>query len=343
MFVTTSVMVVLCLSNFFEAYSMVDKPADQMTDSFLEFSIKSNELNSEINKNPDSLEELINLISSDSQSYLFFKVNHMTNGKAVYFNNINFAPKVITGRSFNKKDFENKSNTILISEDVLNNTHKENGKTYYIVENKAYEVIGVYKKSLNKVNLDADYYYNMVASNNLQVHNDLISGLYQLDAAEQTDKIITSLSSFLTIEIFGDNQMNNFFDKIEKTLSTQAINVFPLFLVILMVLLNTFSITTNWIGRRKKEIAIRRLCGATKRDIQKMLFFEYLSITTISFLMGLILAYMISKVSLWIFIGFNFSLTTLFISLTMTTAIGIVSSIILIKQYNNNEINNLMR
>lgn len=343
MFITTAVMVVLCLSNFVEAYSMVNKPADQMSNSSLEFSILTNEVDYELKKNLDSLGELIEFINNKSDSYIFYKDNYMTNGKAIYFRNIDFFPKLIDGRTFTEKDFINNTNTVLISSDVSNKTFKENSKTYYIVENSAYEVIGIYEKSSNKVNLDADYYYNMLATNNLIVHNDLIAGLYQLDSADQTDRIVNSLSTILPIDIVENNKMNSFLDKVAKTFSTQAINVFPIFLVVLMVLLNTISITTNWIGRRKKELAIRRLCGATTEDIKKMLLFEYILITTLCFSIGLILAYIISNVSLWIFIGFDFSLTTILIAFFLTLAIGIVSSLILIKQYDSYEINKLLR
>ena len=343
MFITTAVMVVLCLSNFIEAYSMVDQPADQMSNSYVEFSILTNQVDYETNNNINTLKELINFINNDSKSYLFFKENDLTNGKAVYFRNMDFSPKLIDGRSFNETDFKNHTNTILISKDVLDQTFEKNGKTYYIVENNAYEVIGVYEKSSNKINVDSDYYLNMLSANNLQVHENMIAGLYQLDAANQTDQIVKNLSMVLPIEINDKSKSNSFLDKMQKTLSTQAISVFPILLVALMVLLNTISITSNWIGRRKKEIAIRWLCGATKEDIKRLLFFEYIIITTLCFLIGFILAYIISRVNMWIFIGFDFSLTTILIAYFITLTIGIASSFILLKQYDSYEINRLMR
>lgn len=339
-FITTAVMVVLCLSNFIKAYSMVDDPADLLSNSYMDFSVVSGvKINSEIT----NLEVFTDYINENSNSFILYKENIMTKGKALYFKNAEFKPNLIDGREFNESDFKNNTNTIMISSDVQDKVIEKEGKKYYTVENDLYEVIGVYQKSKNKINIDSNYYYNMLASNNLDQNSNLLSGLYQLDGFDSTHSLLMNMTTLLPIEVHENQTANTFFEKLEKALSTQAINVFPLFLIIVMVLLNTTGITINWIEKRKKEIAIRRLCGATKSEIKKMLIKEYILLTSGCFVVGLSLAYFISKISLWIFIGFDFSILTIFMAFIFTLFIGIFSSLILMTFYDKNEVNGLMR
>jgi len=333
-------MVVLCLSNFIKAYSMVDDPADLLSNYYMEFSVVNGvEINSEIT----DLVAFTDYINENSNSFILYKENIMNKGKALYFKNAEFKPNLINGRGFTESDFKNNTNTIMISSDVQDNVIKKNGKKYFAVENDLYEVIGVYQKSTNKINIDSNYYYNMLASNNLDQNSNLLIGLYQLDGFDSTLSLLMNMTILLPIEIHENQTVNTFFEKLEKALSTQAINVFPILLIIVMVLLNTSGITINWIEKRKKEIAIRRLCGATKFEIKKMLIKEYILLTSGCFIVGLSLAYIISKVSLWIFIGFDFSLLTIIMAFIFTLLIGLASSLILITFYDKNEVNGLMR
>lgn len=343
-FITTAIMVVLCLSNFIKAYSMVDDPNDLLSNSYVEFSVVSAaKISSNLDSEIKNLLAFTNYINESSNSFILYKENILTKGKALYFKNAEFKPNLKDGRGFTESDFKNNTNTIMISSEIQGDVIEKDGKKYYTVENDLYEVIGIYQKSKNKINIDSNYYYNMLASNNLDQNSNILNGLYQLDGFDNTSEQLINITKLLPIEIHGNQTVNSFSERLEKALSTQAINVFPILLIIVMVLLNTTGITINWIEKRKKEIAIRRLCGSTKFQIKKMLIKEYLLLTTGCFVVGLSIAYIISKVSLWIFIGFDFSLITIIIAFIFTLLIGLSSSLILMTFYDKNEVNGLMR
>ena len=326
-FISISIVTTLCLSSFIEAFRMVSIPPDLLSKNYVNFSIKP------YNKDNLNISDIINYMSSYN-NILFYKVEKLSNSKGVYFNEESlFKLNIIDGRNFNENDFLNNTNTVLISDEIINKCIIENGNKYILHNNNYYEVIGVYEKSNNKINLDSDYYFNLLAENNINNLN-MLNGTFILDTnKENSEAIINSLKTLGNIEINESEISNTFIERIEKTLSVQAINLTPIVLIVILIFLNTIGITTKWIEDRKNELRIKALLGANYNRLKAMLFKEYLCITIISFLIGYFIAYIISYFDFKIFVGFRFSIITCIGTFIIIFILGLISGSIMTISY----------
>lgn len=302
---------------------MVSTPSDFLSKEYLDFNINKFE-DVDIN-----LKDITNQISSYDNT-LIYKVENSSNSKGIYYSkNYIFKLNLKEGRIFNQNDFKYNTNTVLISSNILNKIEIKDGKRCILHNNNYYEVIGVYQKSSNKINLDSDYYFNLLAKNNFNYSD--IDGNFLLDTDEYN--IMSIFESIGYININKRMNDNNFIEKLEKVMSVQCINIITVVLIILLIFLSTIGTTTSWVESRKNELMIRFLSGANYNMIKRMLVKEYIYLITCSFIIGYIISYFISSLDFKVFVVFNFSLITLIISFTMTMILGLISTIIMIKSY----------
>lgn len=68
-----------------------------------------------------------------------------------------------------------------------------------------------------------------------------------------------------------------------------------LILLSTLILLNIWSIMGFWLESKKSEVFIRRLCGASNEAVMKKIMLDYWLLISISFIMSLILVWLIGK------------------------------------------------
>ena len=104
----------------------------------------------------------------------------------------------------------------------------------------------------------------------------------------------------------------------------------PLCLVMIAVILNSINITINWVNNNKKELVVRRICGANMKNLTFLLIRKYFILTSVSYVVGFVTAYLISKVNYSLFTGFDFSIITILISYLATMAMSVISILIML-------------
>lgn len=323
--ITIGLLVTLCLSNLIEAFKMTNVPGNYVTNNYYEFSIGENR--SKITQKNLNLSSMLEFLDNQESKFLLLKEAD-NNIFGVYAINHQFTPNIISGRSFSKEDFKNKTNTIIISNKLKNKCIKKDGDTYYKLDCNYFKVIGVFKQSDNPINPDADAYYNLASKNLISndiIYNNYILGRFKIDAGNKTTGIVNKLNAYCTIKIMRTNLDNGFIERLKKAISSQGISLFPIILIIFLIVLNSVNISSNWIENRKQEIFIRRLVGADNKKIAIMLLKDLLLIVTFSYLIVLIFNIVLSNINLVIMSNFKFSIDTIIISYFVIMIIGMLT------------------
>jgi len=279
-------------------------------------------------ENPVRTKDLIDYCKEREDSFIIYRDFPYTSGKAVYLGgNTSFEPDIVEGRSFTKEDFEKQMPVAIIAdyEWLSDKCIIRNGKEYILHENNEYEVIGKFKRpsrqylqedglTMYEGVYDASYFVNMAASFETDIFIPL-NGYYTIDAKEKSGEFLegfTNLVKKINPDIRIDRE-----EVIEEAIivnNTQrllrAINYEDsmklLILIILpafLILLNIPSITNYWIEGRKKEISVRMLSGGKPSAIRNMMLRDYLLITTIGYVFGLLLVIIVANFKLFLFIG----------------------------------------
>ncbi|MCL2311067.1 MAG: hypothetical protein FWC41_07300 [Firmicutes bacterium] len=322
--------ITLFMSNFVIAFKMAQTPSDMLSKNYGAISIGFDK--NKIEQKGLHLSNLINLINKESTPITILKID-TTSAAGVFSNTNGYTPDLISGRGFTIDDFSNKTNTVLISESLLSMCANNGGKQYYSLNNQNFEIIGVYKKSTNLVNLDSSIYYNLNSENITRGFNS-ISGIYHIDAKNKTIDIIQKIDNLCSVILTKNPGKLHFSENFKKALSTQKGSVLIFILIIAMVTLSSISISINWLESRRREFFIRKLVGGYKSKINKMLIKDFWFIITLSFFLSSLLSVTISKLNMDIFVGFNFDILTMISSYLFIIFLGTITILLTLIFYN---------
>lgn len=250
----------------------------------------------------------------------------LSNGRAVYLGgDTSFNPEIVEGRSFTKEDFENQTPVAIIADDewIINRCVIRDGREYYLHENNEYEVIGKFRRPswhyleedgmpIYPLLHDASYFVNMAASFDTNL-NAPLNGGYTIDAKEKSGEFLEGFES-LAREINPDIQIDAEEVEVITINNTQkllrAINYEDSIMIMavciitsFLILLNIASITNYWIEGREKEISARVLSGGKPSAIRNMMLRDYLLITTIGYIFGLLLVIIVAHLEPFSFMG----------------------------------------
>lgn len=341
MMMIIGLLIILCLSNFVEAFKMVNVPANGLTKNYFDFSI--GEFRDKIDQNNITLPDMLNFLKNQKSNIILFKKSD-TKIFGVYTVNKQFEPNIILGRTFTQEDFNNGTNTIIINQKLKDKCIDKNGKKFYEFDTNYFQVIGIFKPNNNNINKDALAYYNLaskkIISKNL-IYDNYIFGEFEIDAGDKTKEIVKRLDDYCIVKITRSVRDNSFKEILQKTISSQSLTLFPVTLIIFLIILNSISVSSNWIENRKKEIFIRRLVGATEKRIAIMLFKDFFLISTSSYIVALLLAMIVSKLQLITFFIFKLSIETIIIAYGLTMITGLISAGLMLITYYKNSISQI--
>jgi len=337
------ILVTLCLSDLIESYKMASIPSNGLTNDYYSFSV--GEYRDKIVENKIDLSSMLNFLRDKNLDFLLLKESD-SEIFGVYSLGDKFKPNIISGRNFSESDFENRTNTMIISKELEKGCISENNKKYYQYDANYFEVIGIFEPSNNSINKDAKAYYNL-NSNKMeslnQMYDNYIFGNFNIDAGNKTLEIVNQLDDYCTINILRRSTDNGFQERIQKTLSSQGLALFPILLIIFLLIINSVSISSSWLENRKIEILVRRLVGGTNKKITAMLIRDYLAISTFSYLIVLVICTFIYKFNFISFIKMKFSLETTILSYIVVIFIGLLSSILMLITYYKNDVAHIRR
>ena len=187
---------------------------------------------------------------------------------------------MISGRFFEDKDFTDNNNVAVIGKKVKN-TYEKAGQTYIQINGTEYKVIGVL--GYNDDTPFDDYVFINLLSCPKDDLNMYIIDFLSNTSQEHFEDIIEDLRSEIK-EIDMLSETASFSETVEVDFSAIVYFGGLFSSCILCIML----ISLQWLIYQKKELAIRRLVGASKQQITLLLLRKYVFYLLASFFVGVI-------------------------------------------------------
>lgn len=246
--------------------------------------------------NVPTINDLVTYLRNMDNTYIFAKQYSYTAGIGIlYSEEERFKLPLVSGRAFNEKDFVDHTNTIIVSEDIVSDCTDRNGTLFYMHNNEEYEVIGVFKGQVGD-SADETLYYINLAAQRLQDTSSI--GTYILDTGSSSISDFEKLGSYVenidkNIDVDFSKGLSKHASKFSNLMTNSMQMIAIIFIGGSLVLINSFSATTVWIYARKKEIGIRKMLGATDRQIYLLIVKQYIALIGSSYLLGMLPAFLI--------------------------------------------------
>lgn len=239
------------------------------------------------------------------------------------------------GRFFEESDYKNKAATAVIGSSMVDRVYMKNGKQYFGYNNQLFEVIGVFKETDS--DLDFTVYLNL--TNLIKNMNNY--GLYYVDA--QSSDIVESVLNIMKINAGEKYSTSRVVYEAKGMYGLSAMNNTLLICAILAALINLFISSVFFVADKRYSVAIRKLCGMTKKD----LFLQYGKKILILLLISFISVYLIIHY-FGGYMGFFFELNSLVCQHYMVTAvlfviIGIIVTRHIVKQADRIDISSTLK
>jgi len=208
---------------------------------------------------------------------------------------------LISGRDYTKEEVMNGEKKVLIGKNMTELMYNENGVEKINIQGSIYEVVGVVGRKNKETPWDDEIFMSLkVAPEKAKIRFSGVKPFIFLiknsnrqpieDCNELSGKIIGKQGSFTEKEIDEKNDVigNTFAKNNDFTEITIIITI--------LVLINMMSISMYWINDRIEEIGIRKAFGMNDKEIIKMIINELFSICIISFILVLIVQFILSMV-----------------------------------------------
>ena len=243
-------------------------------------------------ENPDLRGALLSASSENSGSFLLAADFTGVRAFAIYYTDASlFSMELKSGRLFQSDDFEQGRDAVLVNETTAAECVRQEGKLWWNYGGTLFEVIGVYADEDSFGGRTADCFLNFTAES---LDTSIFSS-FLFDAGGDTEKDFEAIEQEILSWPEGwyiDGAPAN--TKEAKEFSVSGTNFGVMFLMLLLtailILLNSVSEVQNWLQARRKEIAVRRLCGASAGAITFWIWKNLLILILISFAAGAALA-----------------------------------------------------
>lgn len=234
----------------------------------------------------DNKEEIINDIASNEEVAIMSENSNFLNGaitKGILFSEEKIEIPVNEGRNLEEEDLKDNNKFIIIGSEFKDLIKIKNNKKYINVFGDEYEVIGISENDILKYNIfvnlniidDKDRGENYVICSNKLSAKELFNMVYRYQEKYEN-----------SINILDLKQEKYTLDHVIERYSEVIKNYVVLMIISFLAL---FITTLYYINKIKLEIYITSLCGATKLDIFKLLSKKFSIISSISFIISIIL------------------------------------------------------
>lgn len=233
----------------------------------------------------------INTISKYENIFLqkkYFQFNEFT-GSEIYFNYIpEYIPNIIRGRYFNLEDFDLSTPVAVIGKNMIKNILKKNDIEYILINDIEYEVIGIMGGEDSLLN---DKF--IINFNDYNLDNSINEeSFYQIENNESL--ILNNLKKDLSllddkIKILEDSSLNI----INPISGYVKYRIYYLAFIFIIFIISTINISNFYMSKREKEIGILKAIGIRNSRIYLKIILEYEIISILSFLMGLLIHYLL--------------------------------------------------
>ena len=194
--------------------------------------------------------------------------------------------KVKEGRYFTEEEIALGENVALISDRNRNFCREEAGNYYFTFRGTRFKVVGFFKATDSGTG-SASRIFN-ISANALNGYSEWQYGYF--DCGETSVEALSkALLNGIDTDIhkYGTKEADVF----KGVISNIEFMLLLFFTVIVLVTINIFSALNTWIDGKRKELAVRKLSGATAKDISKKMCADYFAVSCIAFLIGLCVFY----------------------------------------------------
>lgn len=193
--------------------------------------------------------------------------------------------KITEGRYFTQKDYKQHSDVVMLREDMETLCEKRNGNYYYSYLGTEYEVIGwfqdIKRSSVSSIQCIFNIYSESLSKTESWEIAFLDMGESGMDAVSHCEEVANSGLEFYPMDSDKGNVNSDIVSNVNMMIGLYL-------LVAIMVFLNVFMATKNWLRGKRKEIAVRKMAGATAFSIYHWLLFSFLGLVTIAFAIGVL-------------------------------------------------------
>lgn len=236
------------------------------------------------------------------------EVNSYYSASAEYFkNNDLWHYPLVSGKYFTADDVKNGNKVVLIGSSLDEYSYKKNNEKYIKIEEEEYRVVGTIGFANQESRWDGRIIMpcTSLPKNCFEDFNDnkyfgisfiMYSNLGDYSKSEKFMKSQgNSILKNFSFEDLGQIQSNS-----DQVLSLAAENPDKILLIAaigyLVTLVFAINITIFWIEKRKYEISVRKAFGFTNGSIMKMIFTEMIGFAIISFIIAIIMQFVLSVV-----------------------------------------------
>ena len=199
--------------------------------------------------------------------------------------NRDLALKLLRGRSFSQQDMERGANVALVSQKMESKIVAQDGVSSIELDGLVFEVIGVFAAEENQVNPQPDFILNGLSAHEM-LRMPYVDGIYCLDT-DEAQAALTELDAWC-----GVTARKTAYQKTNEEQWKDAASV-TLLSVKLSAILSAFCVLAFcvvvilWVRNLRKELHVRRLCGASRRRVDCWLSGKYISAVMIGTLAAL--------------------------------------------------------
>lgn len=210
----------------------------------------------------------------------------------IYFNGIyKSGYNLLEGRFFNLEDFKENKKVVVIGKKLIDNVQIENGQKYIYRGNEKFLVIGIIGKKNSDTQYDLRILYNLNMDLDERDKPYLQQG-FNLDSAVKSESnlkniinVINNKNSSARIRtVYQDNRVSPLINAIQNS-RTLLLNFS---LIILCIIISLTRATAHWIDKIALELGIRRMYGASNKNIILHITKRYLTISGGSLVISLI-------------------------------------------------------
>lgn len=337
--------VIIITGNINKAYDSILEFDNQFTNNAIGISFDDKLENQEILNRISTIQQNKNIIVRFICNVFDYESNYIgdANCEGIYFSeDFNNSYNLISGRFFNKNDFKENNNLVVIGKDMLKYTRLEGEKRYLLNGETKFEVIGVLGKEGistmydDKIIFNLRYIFNnqyFVTKNLWSVDSTALSKQQLIDIVKKADKNIN-----IEERLVGKRP-----NPLREAINQSKELIIGVLGIIFCAIFTLFISLHNWLDLIKLEIGIRQCNGATRSNIMTIILRRYLIYSCISFIASLLIYYLLHIINFGGLFDYKINYINLLISVSSIVFIGFFTIIISLCKISRIEIGKLMR
>lgn len=231
------------------------------------------------------------------------EVNAYNKVSGEYFTNNNvWHYPLISGSYYTAEDVKKGNKVVVLGSNLLKKAYERNGNKYIEIEEEEYLIKGVIgipnEKSSwdNRIIMPCTSMPKNYFENNLQRDLEDISFVIYNEKGEYSQDIKQinaegkKLFDNFTLDYLGELQDDN---SLKIVVENPDFLLFVALIGYIITIIFAINITVFWIEKRKYEISVRKAFGFTNGSIMKMIFKEMIGFAIISFIIAIIIQFLI--------------------------------------------------